>query len=312
MRFIAALTLSILFCVTLIATDQLPGTEAQPHSNTPPHNRQQKLATGDLHSIFAAGHDWELLGQGYQLTADSAVSKDGTVYFTDARKNRIHKIDLNGKITVWKEESGGAHGIAAGPDGKLYAGQHDRKRIVALDRNGKESVVLEGIQTHHLTVTKRGEIYFADAPHHTVWLVDAARGKRAVSTELIWPHGLQLSAGQSRLYVTDSRSRWVWSFETQRDGSLANGRHFCRLEAHNEAPEVDAGGMTFDSEGFLYVATALGIQVFDRSGSSKAIISIPGIDGLSDVFFAGAGMKWLYVTDGDKMYRRLSKHRGFL
>src|SRR5438874_13681187 len=107
------------------------------------------------------GKDWELLGQGYQLTADSAVDKDGSVYFTDARNNRIHKIDAKGKITVWKEGSGGAHGIMSGPDGRLYAGQHDRRRIVAYTPDGKESVVTDGVQTHHLAVTERNEVYFA-------------------------------------------------------------------------------------------------------------------------------------------------------
>src|SRR5689334_10641257 len=102
---------------------------------------------------------WDLLGQGYQLTADSAVDKEGSVYFTDARNNRIYKIDPAGKIALWKDGSGGAHGIAYGPDGRLYAGQHDRKRIVALGPDGKESIVAEGVQAHHLTITKRNDIY---------------------------------------------------------------------------------------------------------------------------------------------------------
>jgi len=62
--------------------------------------------------ILVAGKPWDLLGQGYQLTADSAVDKDGNVYFTDARTNRILKIDLEGKVRTWKEETNGTHGVA--------------------------------------------------------------------------------------------------------------------------------------------------------------------------------------------------------
>jgi len=39
-------------------------------------------------------------------------------------------------------------------------------------------------------------------------------------------------------------------------------------------------------------------------------INPPGRDGVSDVFFGGPNMQWLYVTDGDKIYRRSMKHRG--
>src|SRR5215471_13997246 len=168
--------------------------------------------------ILVHGQTWTLLGQGYQLTADSAVNKDGTVYFSDAHNNRIMKIDLEGRITTWTEESHGTHGIAFGPDGRLYAGQHDRKRIVALGQDGTESIVAEGVQTHHLTVTERG-VYFADAPHHKIWLLDRAGKQREVSGEINWPHCLQPSPDRSRLVVTDPHTRGVWSFQIQKDGS---------------------------------------------------------------------------------------------
>ena len=105
-----------------------------------------------------------MIGEGFQLTADSTVDRAGNVYFTDARRNRIWKTGADGKLTIWKENSGGAHGVAMGPDGRLYAGQHDRKRIVAYSPDGRETIVAEGVQTHHLTVTERNEVYFADAP----------------------------------------------------------------------------------------------------------------------------------------------------
>src|SRR6185436_7449277 len=92
-------------------------------------DRLEKLKNRGTHEILAPGKQWDLVGEGYQLTADSAVDKDGNAYFTDARKNRILKIDLDGKISVWKEPSNGTHGVAFGADGRLYGGQHDRKRI---------------------------------------------------------------------------------------------------------------------------------------------------------------------------------------
>ena len=263
-----------------------------------------------VYTILEPDKDWEFLGEGYQLTADSTVDKDGSIYFTDARHNRIHKIDLNGKITVWKQDSGGAHGIISGADGRLYAGQHDRKRIVAYTPDGKESIVAEGVQTHHLTVTARNEVYFADAPNHRVWLVDAAGNKRVVHERINWPRGVRVSTDQSLLVVNDPHTKWVWSFQIRPDGSLANGQPFYRLETADDSSESDAGGMAFDTEGYLYVATQLGVQVCDQPGRVVAIINPPRGEGLAGVILGGPNLQWLYVTDGDKMYRRQVKRQG--
>ena len=281
-----------------------------PQRNPKAGQDTERKADAGVNSLLVAEKGWQQLGQSYQLTSDSAVTRDGSVYFTDAHNNRIGKVDPNGKVTIWKDGAGGAHGIAAGPDGRLYAAQHDRKRIVALDRDGKESIVVEGLQTHHFTISQRGEIYCAEGPNHTISIIDRAGSRRVATTEVDWPRGLRISRGRSRLAVTDANTKWVWLFEIRPDGTLAGGQKAYQLKASNESTEVDAGGMTFDTEGFLYVATSLGVQVFDRTRRLTAIIQPPGNNGVTDVFFAGPGMRWLYLKDGERIYRRPSKRRG--
>lgn len=259
--------------------------------------------------ILVSGQSWTLLGQGYQLTADSAVNKDGTVYFSDAHNNRIMKIDLEGRITTWTEESHGTHGVAFGPDGRLYACQHDRKRIVAFSRDGAESVVAQGMQTHHFTVTSANRIYFSDAPGHKVWTVEDGHA-RVVSDAVDWPRGLRVSPDRSTLVVNAPRTEWVWQFRIQPDGSLTEGHPFCQLKTPSGSSASDAGGMAFDSEGLLYIATNTGIQVCDSEGRVTGAINSPGTEGTSNLWFAGPKLQWLYVTDGDKLYRRPVKCQG--
>ena len=267
------------------------------------------LLSAQPSQILVPGQSWTLLGQGYQLTADSAVNKDGIVYFSDAHNNRIMKIDLEGRITTWKEESHGTHGVAFGPDGLLYAGQHDRKRIVAFSQDGTESVVAEGMQTHHLTVTSDNRIYFSDAPGHRVWTVEAGHA-RIVSDAVDWPRGVRVSPDRSTLVVNAPRTKWVWQFRIQADGSLTAGHPFCQLKTRPGSSASDAGGMAFDSEGLLYIATNTGIQVCDSEGRITGVIDTPSAEGASNLWFAGPGLQWLYVTDGDKLYRRPVKRRG--
>jgi hypothetical protein len=65
--------------------------------------RSERLKDRSAHEILIADRYWYLLGEGYHLTADSTVDKVGNVYFTDASKNRILKIDLDGNINTWRK-----------------------------------------------------------------------------------------------------------------------------------------------------------------------------------------------------------------
>lgn len=103
--------------------------------------------------------------------------------------------------------------------------------------------------------------------------MDAKGQKRVVHEGLEFPNGLALSPAQSLLAVADSRSRWVWSFHIGPDGSLLNGQPFYRLEMTDEGTNPAADGVTVDGEGYLYVATRLGLQVFDQPGRLTAIIT---------------------------------------
>ena len=87
---------------------------------------------------------------------------------------------VDGKVTVFKEDTGGANGLMFGPDGRLYACQNGRKRIVAYARDGKESVIAEGVESNDLAVNARGEIYFTDPANKRVWFIDAGGNKRVV------------------------------------------------------------------------------------------------------------------------------------
>lgn len=138
----------------------------------------------------------------------------GDVYFTDVRGSRIHKVDhATGAATVFKEDAGRVSGLMFGPDGRLYAAQGGRKRIVAYTPDGSETLIAEGAAPNDLAVSARGEVYFTDPGGKRIWLVDAQGVKRVVHEGLEFPNGIVLSPDQRLLAVADSRSRWVWSFQ---------------------------------------------------------------------------------------------------
>lgn len=264
--------------------------------------------------FLTPGKDWEQVSAGHRFTEGPAVDKDGNVFFTDVPASKIHKIAHDsGQVTVWKEDTGNANGLMFGADGRLYACQNGKKRIVSWAADGSgEKVHATDVTSNDLVVLKNGAIYFTDPPSRKIWYIDPATGaKRAVHEGLEFPNGIVVSPDQTLLMAADMRNKWVWSFQIQPDGALAHGQAFFRLETPDETGQSGADGMTVDTEGHLYVATRLGVQICDAPGRVVAILNKPHAGSLSNAVFAGPGLDWLYVTAGDRVYRRPLRRKGF-
>lgn len=259
--------------------------------------------------LTVPGQDWKLVSQGHGRTGALAADKEGDVFFTDRPSNRICKIAVSGDIKVFKENSGSVRGLAFGPDGRLYACQDGLKRIVAYAMDGKETVIARNVIANDLAISARGEIYFTDPLHKRVWFV-GARGRRVAYGGIQSPSSVRLFPGQTFLLVDDSAGREVWWFQVQPDGSLADGDSIYSLEVPDYSSATDAAGMAVDTDGFLYVATKMGIQVFDPPGRVMAILDSPQLGGVSSIVFGGRNRDVLYATAGDKVFKRSMRHTG--
>jgi gluconolactonase len=269
--------------------------------------------------ILDPGSDWEVAGDGYQFAEGPAVGRDGSVYFCDAEASKIYRIGLDGKISLFKEDTGGATGLMFGPDGRLYAAESKRKRIVAYSPDGKLDVLEEGVEANDLAVTTQGRVYFSEPPNERVWLIDAAKRKRIVfdrvkDGNLLLPNGVRALPDESSLAVADTVGRSAWSFRFGQDGSLVSGEPFYHLEIPDDEARgplrSGADGLTFDEQGFAYFATALGVQICDQAGRVVGIIRRPGTKDISNLVFRGADMQTLYATAIDKIYRRHLRRKG--
>lgn len=280
-------------------------------------SRQIATAFPDVSRIVDAASGWELVGEGYTATEGPAVDGDGNVFFVDGPKSRIYKIDAaSGKVTLFRENTGEASGLMFGRDGRLYAAANGARRIVAYEPNGRETVLAENTGSNDLAVSTGGAIYYTDPSTKHIWLIDAQGNRRAVNDGLLFPNGIRFSADERMLFVADSATRWVWSFEVQPDGSLANGEPFYRLElplaGDGKLVSAWADGMSFDTDGNLYVATNSGIQICDQPGRVFAILRKPSDADPSNLVFGGPDFHWLYVTAKDKVFRRRLLTAGYV
>jgi len=263
-------------------------------------------------NILDASSAWEVVSEGHRFTEGPVANEKGELFFTDIPNNRIHKVSADGKVSVFAEQTGGANGLKFGPDGTLYACANSKRQIVAYDAEGKAKAVAEEVNSNDLTVNNKGDIYVTDPGNRQIWLVPKSGEKRMVDRGITRPNGIALSPDQNLLLVADTAGQFVYSFQIQPDGSLAHKQRYFHLHMPDGATESGADGMTVDRDGTLYVATGAGLQFCDQAGRVNGIITKPQKAWLANATFGGPDLSYLYVTCGDKVFRRKTKTTGVL
>lgn len=255
--------------------------------------------------------DWELVSEGHRFTEGPAVNGAGEVFFSDIPNGKIHKIGLDGQVTVFAENAPGVNGLMFGADGNLYACVNGKQQIVGYEPDGKSFIVVEEHASNDLVVLPEGG-YFTDPENQKVWYVDQNLKSRVVDQGIRFPNGAITSPDQSLLYVSDTRGHFIYSFQIQANGDLAHKQKYFHLHVPDNADDSGADGMAVDDQGWLYVATRMGVQVLDQAGRVNGIIPKPQSAWLSNVVIGGKEMNTLYVTCGDKVYRRQLRTRAAL
>jgi gluconolactonase len=269
---------------------------------------------GAILTLISYENGWEQVGSEYQSTASPAADKDGNVFFADPVANRIYKSDATRNVTVFKENTNGARALRVGPDGRLYASQPARQRIVSYGPSGDEKTVASNVVANDLAINSKGEMYFVDSTRKTVGYVDAKGQQRVVHTasEIMRPSALSLTPDQAFMWVADGMNRYTWSFQIAPDGSLINGEPFQRLELPEDTLYSGVEGLAVDSVGYMWATSTMGIQVCEQPGRCAQILNKPefGPTPISNIAFGGPERNWLYVTQGSKLFRRAVKRTG--
>jgi len=180
-------------------------------------------------------------------------------------------------------------------------------------------VIVENVNPNDLVVTYKGDIYFTDTGKHQVTYVKVGTHEAiAADVGIEGPNGISLSPDQGTLAVSDYKGENVWTFRIEPDGKLsAKGPYmtmrlpidpkgeFVRHEPPPYKKAAGGDGMITDMAGRYYVATALGVQIFDPTGRLCGVLPKPQPDKpLTSAMLSGEKREYLYVTNGDKVFRR--------
>ncbi|MFC1542062.1 SMP-30/gluconolactonase/LRE family protein, partial [Candidatus Latescibacterota bacterium] len=252
---------------------------------------------------------------------------------SDASKSDLIAMKPDGS---WKYVLQGrmqTNGLMPKGNGNLVAMDMAGHRIIELAPNGRIVKVLatklpDGTRLdgpNDLVIDAKGGIYFTDPQF--IFDTPARPGKtvnylkpNGEVIEIIPPgeigmgNGVLLSPDGETLYVNNTYhdenrmsdvENWVLAYDVNEDGTVSNKRKFAELFL--PPSEYDLGtrsscadGMTIDTLGNIYVATNIGLQIFNPNGEFIGNIHTPVFP--VSCCFGGENFDTIYMTSWDKIY----------
>lgn len=252
----------------------------------------------------------ELAG-GLKFTEGPAVDKAGNLFFSDVHASRTYKRSPDGKVSVFRENTASANGLAFDRDGNLLVCEGGNGRVVAIDTLGRVSVVADKYrgkrfnQPNDLWIAPGGGVYFTDPVYgrgerpqggeHVYYVAPDRERVFRVIDDMIRPNGIVGTPDGQTLYVADHGSGRIFRYRVNDDGSLRDKTLFV---AHG------SDGMKLDATGNLYITTDA-VLVFDRAGKQVGRIDVPQRP--TNLCFAGTNSIMLFVTAGSAVYAAETK-----
>ncbi len=257
-------------------------------------------------SVVAKGAEVKKLAGSFGFTEGPAADAQGNIFFSDIPNNRIHKWSLDGKLSTFRENSGGANGLFF-KDGNLLACEGGGKRLVSIDPNGNVTVLADKYQEkpfnslNDLWPDPKGGIYFTDPRYenrdgmqqggeHVYYLAPDRKKVVRVIDDMVRPNGVIGTPDGKLLYVADHGGRKTFVYTINEDGTLSNKKLF--------APK-GSDGMTIDNEGNIYLTTSV-VEVYNSNGRKIETIVVPEIP--ANVCFGGKDKKTLFITARTSLY----------
>jgi gluconolactonase len=283
------------------------------------------------------------------FTEGPAVDADGNVFFSDIVNSRIMRLAPDGKLSVFRTDSGRTNGNTFDQQGRLIScegsemGEGGRRRVVRTDmKTGDVSVLTERYEgarynsPNDVVVDSHGKVYFTDPCYGDRSIMEmTAEGvyridpdgtvTRVVQQPAVQrPNGIAITSDERTLYLVDSNpspggNRKIWAFDLQSDGTLSRQRL-----VFDFAPGRGGDGMRLDIDGNLWIAAGInrarregettdnpaGVYVVSPMGKLLGHIAVPE-DLVTNLAFGGPDKKTLYVTAGKTLFKIQTKVTGW-
>jgi gluconolactonase len=287
-------------------------------------------------ALLARGASWEKLAGDLGFGEGPAWHRDGYLLFEDVTNNRTLKLDGADRVSVFREGTDGANGLAFDREGRLVVCEGNAagrgRRLVRLERDGRQTVLAERYQgkrlnsPNDLAIDGRDRIYFTDPRYsrrenleldrEAVYRVDPDGTLTCVVDTLTRPNGIAVSADGRTLYVAENASPGgavqLWAFDLDAQGAARDGRVL-----HDFGSGRGIDGMALDADGRIWATAGTkdkaGIYVFvPDTARRRATVAefLATAEDPTNCTFGGLRRDQLYVTTTASLYRIRTAVRG--
>jgi len=262
--------------------------------------------------ILIPGEDWKLVAEGFKSTRGPACNAMGEVFFADTTNNKIYRIGLDEKVSVFALDAGQAHCVTVGADGSLFTISEKSSKLMRYDTAGKGSIVMDGILGHSILARPDGNLYVTtngDKPNApgSVWLIKNGQ-KKQVDAGIKFATGMAYRPDQWLLSVAEGHSKWAYSYQIAADGTLTNKERFFHLHVADWDDDAGAESVCYSAQGRQFLATRSGIQISADDGPTQVIFTVPGRARVTGVALGGKDKDMLYAFCGNKIWKRKVQH----
>jgi gluconolactonase len=274
-----------------------------------------------LDALVPAGAKVEKVAGGFGFIEGPLWAKEGYLLFSDIPRSKVYKWMPKGDTSVFVYPSGKSNGLTYDKQGRLYLAQHEDRRIARLDKDGKQTTIVDKYQgkrlnsPNDLVMSKSGAIYFTDPPWGLAKTDDDPAKELSfnglfvfnnnkllvLDSTLFRPNGIALSPDEKYLYVGEfDGKKEVWlQYDVKKDGTVANKKVLFDASSHSVRGNPD--GMKVDTKGNLYCTGPGGLWILSPKGKALGLIELPELP--ANCAWGDADSKTLYMTSRTGLYR---------
>jgi len=267
---------------------------------------------------------------GLQFPEGPIAMPDGSIIVVEIQRGTVSRVSPEGSIEVIATPGGGPNGAAIGPDGACYICNnggfewHERNSLVfpgdqpndysggRIERVDLSSGEVSVLYTECNGNTLRGPNDIVFDRQGGFWFTDHGKNRprdkdrtgvyyatidgqhiREVIFPMEAPNGIGLSPAEDQLYVAETPTGRLWSFDISEPGVIDGAR---RMLA--QIPDYHMfDSLAVDAEGNICVATLItgGITVHSPDGERAQLIEMPDIL-TTNICFGGEDLKTAYIT----------------